>query len=140
MPSRFEPVAIRAHHLLCQFGFRGYGYSDAFVANMQHLLDRLRADPATPVVVTDKPDAICAAFPPDSPAHCQEARVADRDRAVLSALGVPPGTLLAWGQSVAGVRHAFRPDDLSSLCATCPWLPAGYCREGLEAARRMRRS
>lgn len=136
MPFQSEPVPIRAHHLLCQFGFRGYGYSDAFVANMKALLERLRAEPETPVVIGETPDAICAAFPPDAPAHCEEARVIIRDRAVLSAIGLTAGATVSWREAVGRVRNVFRPHDLSTLCSTCPWLPAGYCQEGLAAARR----
>ncbi len=122
---------LRGHHLLCALGFRGHGYSPGFAANMAAILQRLRAAPETLVMLTDEPDAICAAFPPDQPAHCRDDNVIARDRRVLAKLGLEPGAIAPWGQLQLRLGHAFVPSDLDALCATCPWLPLGYCRQGL---------
>ena len=129
------PVPIRAHHLLCALGFRGHGYSPGFAANMAAILARLDAAPHTRVTVVDAPDGICAAFPPDQPSHCLEERVQVRDRAVLATLGLVAGAVATWGDLRARLGAAFLPGDLERLCATCPWLPLGYCQEGLGRLR-----
>jgi len=126
---------MRGHHLLCALGFRGHGYSPAFSANMAGVLARLDANPDAVVAVTDSPDLICAAFPPEQPAHCREAQVVLRDRRVLAGIGLRPGDALPWGELRRRLGAAFAPDDLDTLCATCPWLPFGYCREGLGRLR-----
>lgn len=133
MPGgRDAPVRdMRAHHLLCALGFRGHGYSEQFTRNMAEILAALDADPRAPVRVLDAPDAICAAFPSDQPAHCAEERVLTRDRRVLAALGLCAGHTASWGELRARVGRAFVPADLDRLCATCPWLGLGYCGEGL---------
>ena len=134
MPEEM-PEAMRGHHLMCALGFRGLGYSPEFAANMGAILRRLDAAPETPVTVTDGPDAICAAFPADHPAHCGEPNVALRDRRVIAGMGLQPGATRSWVELRARLGRAFVPRDLDTLCATCPWLPLGYCAQGLAAAR-----
>ena len=125
------PREMRGHHLLCALGFRGLGYSPEFARNMAATLARLDAAPATPVTVTDTPDAICAAFPSDQPCHCHQAHVAIRDRRVIAGIGLRPGGTRPWGVLRAHLAGAFRPGDLDALCASCPWLPLGHCALGL---------
>lgn len=124
---------LRGHHLLCALGFRGYGYSQAFAENMAGILGRLAAAPDTPVTLVDRPDDICAAFPADRPAHCLEPEVLQRDRRVIAALGLHPGEGGTWAELLERAARTFVPADLDRLCATCPWLPLGYCRQGLAA-------
>jgi hypothetical protein len=128
-------MRLRPHHLLCSLGFRGLGYSPGFAANMAAILGTLRDAPETRVALVPEPDSICAAFPADQPCHCGEEAVAERDRQVLAALGMAPGESAAWWDLLRRAARAFAPPDLGVLCATCPWLPLGYCQEGLEALR-----
>ena len=129
------PHAVRAHHLLCSLGFRGLGYSPAFAENMAAVLRAWDAAPESPVAVTEAPDVICAAFPPDQPGHCGDAEVIARDRRVLQAIGLPSGSVRSWADLRLRVRRAFAPGDLATLCATCPWLPLGHCADGLARLR-----
>lgn len=127
---------MRGHHLLCALGFRGLGYSAEFSANMAAVLSRLDRAADTPVTVIDTPDAICSAFPADQPGHCTTPQVIERDRRVIAGMGLKPGAVRSWAELRARLSGAFQPSDLDSLCATCPWLPLGYCAQGLAAARR----
>lgn len=102
---------------------------------MAAILARLDAAPHTRVRVTDRPDGICAAFPQDQEPHCLEPEVVARDRRVLEAIAMRPGGTATWGQLRTRVAAAFAPADLDGLCATCPWLPLGFCQEGLERLR-----
>jgi len=129
------PAEIRGHHLLCALGFRGFGYSAAFAANMASILSRLDAAPETLVRVVDGPEGICAAFPADQPGHCLDENVVARDRRVIAGVGLQVGDVRAWGDLRRRLGEAFAPQDLDDLCATCPWLPLGYCQEGLRRLR-----
>ncbi len=127
-----QAVVLRGHHLLCQFGFRGYGYSPAFVENMRNILAFLREHPETMVECVDGPDSLCAAYPAEEPNHCLEPSVIARDRAVLSQLATTAGTRQPWARLVEAAAHAYVAEDLTTLCATCEWLPLGYCQMGLK--------
>ncbi len=129
------PVVLRGHHLLCQFGFRGFGYSPAFVDNMRNILAFLTTHPQTLVECVDGPDILCAACPPEEPDHCREFSVIGRDRAVLKRIGAARGVPWPWAKLVEATAQAYVPNDLTTLCATCEWLPLGYCQTGLQEFR-----
>jgi len=131
------PLRIRGHHLLCALGFRGRGYSEAFVANMDRIVRRMRARPRSALVVLDSADSICAACPnlrADGACRNEKAsaRVRAKDRAILRRLGLKPGTAISAAAAYGRVRQAITPALLTGkLCAKCRWKSLGYCAEGL---------
>jgi len=135
-------MRIRAHNLLCIQGFRGRGYDARFVANMTRVVDELRADPARAVTVTAGPDDLCAACPNLADTGCAlhgegtERGIVSQDEDVAGRLGLEPGTAMSWEQIVGRVKERVAPDDLDAICGRCPWLPLGYCKEGLAALRK----
>lgn len=130
-PEPQAPIRLRGHHLLCIHGFRGLGYSPEFVANMSAIVERLQTRPQTAVEIISGPDAICAGCPQDAASHCTEERVSERDRLVLQRLGASPGDAFSWAELVGRVRRRIDPAFLRRACASCPWLPLGYCEEGI---------
>lgn len=133
--ERPSAVRLRGHHLLCVLGFRGHGYSPAFTRNLAAIVRRL-SDSDPPVRIAAGADDICAQYPPNEDPHCDEARVTQRDRRVLERLKLHPGEILSWSELSARIASVFVPEDLDTLCATCSWLPLGYCRDGVAALRR----
>ena len=132
-----DPVRLRGHHLLCQAGYRGEGYSPEFVANMTAVLTHLGRNPETVVEVGDTKDVLCLGLGTVEPHHCEEKTVVARDREVLRRLDLQAGDRLTWSTVLNRVSKTFHPQDLTTLCSTCPWLPLGYCQEGLaELGRR----
>lgn len=140
-PSHVQPIAIRAHSLLCLQGFRGKGYSDGFVAEMTAVHGALVADPDTPVRVLAGPDRLCRACPNLGPRGCtlggpdHEAHMAAQDREVLRRLWLTDGEVLPWGRILERIARSVDGADLPGLCTTCPWLPLGWCAEGLARLR-----
>lgn len=124
-------IRLRGHHLLCLLGYRGKGYSEGFCANMTNVYETLRGAPDTPIELIGGPDDICAAFPSDQPAHCENAGVYEKDRAILAQLGLTVGNSLSWADVCERVRMRVQPEDISGLCADCRWEPLGLCREGV---------
>jgi uncharacterized protein len=140
-PSHVQPVAIRAHSLLCLQGFRGKGYDETFVAEMTAVHRALSADPDTPVRVLAGPDRLCRACPNLGPRGCtlqgpeHEAHMVAQDEAVLARLWLTAGEVLPWSRILERIARAVAGADLPGLCTTCPWLPLGWCAEGLERLR-----
>ena len=135
-----DSLTIRGHHLLCMFGFRGFGYNTEFVRNMQGITDRFLAPDALRVELTCECDDICGACPhrrdgkclrnPDAPE-----RVRARDEAVLKALGVGEGESHESRELHRRIAETFSPADLDRTCAGCSWLAAGLCKAGLAELR-----
>jgi len=130
---------IRAHTLLCLQGFRGEGYSPVFVENMGTIHRRLSADPKTLVRVVARPDAICDACPHLHPDGCRlkgrgfEKAMKRQDQEVMLRLGIAEGEVLPWEEVLHRIAGGVEGGDLDAICGGCPWLPLGYCREGVDA-------
>lgn len=137
-------LALRGHHAVCIFGFRGLGYSPEFAANMAHVVEAIRdPQPGVEIELVVQSDSICAACPHVDGPRCSrdpdaDARVGSHDRRVLERLGLAPGTRLSPDRLVARVAGRVAPQDLPHLCSGCPWLPLGYCQEGLARQRAAR--
>ena len=139
--SHGEPIPIRAHSLLCLQGFRGRGYSDAFVAEMRAVHQALAADPDTPVRILASPDRLCAACPNLGAGGCRlggsphEEHMRAQDRDVLQRLWLVEGDVLSWGRVLERIARSVRGEDLPAICTTCPWLSLGWCAEGIDTLR-----
>lgn len=134
-------MILRAHHLLCIFGFKGFGYSEEFGAKMARIAGQLRFSPHIVVKVVYKPDEICASCPFLKDGGCRqkgaqsEEDVRRRDYAVIDKLGLATGDRLPWADIAARVKSMVRPEDLDAICGDCQWLPLGYCAEGLKSLK-----
>ena len=128
-------MRIRAHNLLCIQGYVGKGYSPEFVANMTRVVESLGDD--LEVTVVDRPDVLCDACPNLEAGGCalhgegSERGIVAQDRDVMHRLGINPGAKHAWSDIMKRIRSNIRPDDLDSICGSCPWLPLGHCKEAL---------
>ncbi|TAK02249.1 MAG: DUF1284 domain-containing protein [Candidatus Manganitrophaceae bacterium] len=137
-PSK-RPLIIRGHTLLCLQGFRGEGYSPAFVENMKAIHRRLSGDPEATVQVTAGPDLICRACPHLQSDGCHlkgpgfEEPMKRQDREVMARLGLAEGEILPWGEILHRIAAQVEGSDLDAVCGSCPWLPLGYCRQGIDA-------
>ncbi|ONI45195.1 hypothetical protein AN640_04850 [Candidatus Epulonipiscium fishelsonii] len=56
-------INLRPHHLLCTQFYRGNGYSNDFVKNMNYITSKLRADKDIEIKVVYSTDNICAKCP-----------------------------------------------------------------------------
>lgn len=135
------PTRLRGHHFLCLYGFRGLGYSQEFVNNMNAVLQAILREPAQMVQPVDVADDICQACPHLQDGRCakrgeqSDTRVREHDRTVLRRLGIKPGHALPASQVFAAVERHISAEDLPSLCERCQWLPLGWCQEGMRGRR-----
>ena len=135
MSDEFLP--IRGHHLLCMLGFKGMGYSDDFIRNMQLVVDRVTRHPETVLALTTECDAICRACPFQKNGRCAKPkegkrRPGDADRALLTHIGLTPNTRIAAGEAYRLVAASLDVADLGTLfCAGCGWRRHGFCATGL---------
>ncbi len=132
------PVRLRAHHLICLFGWRGEGYSREFTDNFNAVVSRL-SDSAL-VELVDGADDICAACPKLAPGDCGAgdpglADPAAIDARVLDCLGLDVGGVYSFGSLVEAVRTRIAPQALSAICRGCAWESHGWCAAGLEHSR-----
>lgn len=130
------PVRLRPHHLVCLQFYRGEGYDEQFVSNLDDVLSRLRGEAA--VIVTGADD-VCAACPGLSAQglcedpHGGEVEIARLDALACELLGIGRGDRLSLAQAaerleddaVATGRWRFE------ACGDCEW--EDVCEQGWDA-------
>lgn len=120
------PVPMRPHHLLCSLTYRGEGYSAAFIAGYDRVIESLAA--GAPIRIVEGPDAICAPRLGEAGCHCHEARIAWRDRQAAADLADCLDCDLKPGTEIPGLLHhlpalraAFAEGTLRKACSGCAW-------------------
>jgi len=135
-------VRLRAHHLLCMLTYLGKGYSGAFTANYDRIVERLGS--GEDILLVAGPDDICAPLLHDRQEHCFFQSVVERDesaaRAVEDLIGRPvrPGERLSLdAETLSRMRAAFRTGATRQACNGCEWrdLCSGIADGGYKNAR-----
>lgn len=132
------PVKLRAHHLLCLFGWRGEGYSEEFTENFNSIVSKLRDSDQFELV--EGVDDVCAACPKRAPGGCDAdglfaADPAVIDGRVLDYIGLDIGGVYSFGRVLEIVRDRIAPLALAVICRGCAWESEGRCAAGLESGR-----
>jgi uncharacterized protein len=106
--------------------YKGLGYSQAFVANMTAVVDRIGQ--GAPVQVVTGPDDICggltAACRAASGHDCGRAETLDLDRIALAEVAGLLGRDLSGpvlARDISRLRGAFQAGTIRGGCAGCPW-------------------
>ncbi len=127
-------LTFRPHHFLCALGFRGLGYSPAFVANFQSILAQLNAPngDATLLQVVKDTDAICSPCPHRKEQLCHyQTKIQKLDQAHSQALGIKPGEQLTWGEAKERIAKRISIAQFHQICAQCAWKALGICAQAL---------
>ena len=135
-----EPIPIRAHALLCLQGFRGKGYSPGFVKRMAEVATQVRQHPEQLVQVIASSDTFCKVCPHEDDGctlggEGHETHIRAQDADILERLDIEAGTILPYQSIVRRLSVRIQGFELGGICTTCPWLPLGWCAEGLDAAQ-----
>ena len=127
-----EIIRLRPHHLLCTQGYSGKGYSDAFVANMDRVTEKLRSDRNVQVEIVFSTDSLCAACPSKvCEGICQsDNKVLGFDEGVIHALALEEG-VYSYQELIARLDEYLTggEDDerLKEICGNCEWYANSAC-------------
>lgn len=123
---------------MCTLGFQGKGYSPSFIKNYQRIVDRLKADPETPIQVTPGLDHICSACPHQTAQQqCTKQVLIDRlDQAHLNVLGWQPHQVVTWHTAQDTLKHRMTLDRFHQACEGCSWKSLGVCEAALAALQK----
>jgi len=119
-------VRLRAHHLLCLLTYVGKGYSPAFTAYCDLVVERLAG--GEEVLIVLGPDDICAPLLDEPEPHCLGESAAGRDglaaRDVGELLRRPVGAGARFSLDaarLAAMRQAFSTGRTREACQGCEW-------------------
>lgn len=127
---------LRGHHLLCVHGFRGMGYSPAFIEKMHDLVTEINNHAIDfPIKVVVGLDEACFYCPHKGDGVCNSPKsnafVTHLDEKVMNHLKIENGEIYMKNELVSLVANHVYPDDLDYLCEGCSWLSYGVCKEGI---------
>ncbi|MCM8814962.1 MAG: DUF1284 domain-containing protein [Candidatus Omnitrophica bacterium] len=134
-------LKIRPHHLFCLLGFKGIGYSETFVKNMDKILNMIKEDPELKVNLVMGGDDICAFCPYFSNMKCvkksdSEIILRDKERRIISIMDVDIPSSAKLSELYKKIRDRFAVDMLDNLCKDCQWYSMGDCKTGLRMLKR----
>lgn len=104
----------------------GEGYSKAFTANYDTIVERLGR--GEDILLVTGPDDVCAPLLGETDPHCHRESVLERDRLATEAVRelmahpVTPGSRLMLSASlIERMRNAFSAGTSRAACAACEW-------------------
>jgi len=128
-------LTLRPHHLLCRLGFVGYGYSPAFIQEMERLARAFESKRVQRVILKSGFDHICRACPHQggecSPQHLGHRGLSanELDRRALRALKLKLGHPYPVPEIEERIA-ALDEEDFRMICIGCEWQALGACRDG----------
>lgn len=135
-------LKIRPHHLLCLLTYLGKGYTPAFVANYDRIVERLNAKDDVELIWA--PDDICQPMLGETACHCHNESVLERDQAAAQEIGMllggaalSPGAIELSAADIARLRRAFSDGTIRTACTGCEWqdLCSSIARSGFQGCR-----
>ncbi len=122
---------IRAHHLLCVLGFKGYGYNESFIDNFTKIHKEVKKKSTVIKIVCEKDD-VCKCCPKLRTTCLEDINPGNIDKAVLSKLKIDSGSIFKSEAIYRKLTDSIEVEDLDVICASCPWLEKGWCKQGLK--------
>ena len=115
-------MRLRAHHLLCIQGFRGYGYNEEFTANLKSIIKAMHSDHKLQAEIVAECDVICLKCPYNKGGVCEKEIVKEMDENVLRKLGLKSGEKVLIIEILNRARELFGDkSELNKICYACSW-------------------
>lgn len=125
-------MELRAHHLLCLPMYQGHGYSEAFCAHMEKVIERIRSteEPIRPLAF---PDEICIGCPHLQQSSGQnrscddEVKIFKKDSALLENFGLSCEREYSRDELKKTVLSHMTAEVFETSCGKCEWKRQGLC-------------
>lgn len=127
-------VNFRPHHFLCALCFQGRGYSPAFIANFQVIMNYLNSSDGDNVSINivNQTDSICSPCPNRLDTKCRtEEKINVLDMAHSNALNLENVNSITWGEAKTQITKKITLDKFHQICTTCGWKELGICEKVL---------
>lgn len=121
-------IKLRGHHALCTMLFEGKGYENSFTENMTKVVDRL---PHEDIQLISDYDVICSCCPNINdacPEHCENIRIAKKDRHIMELLRIAEGETIRYSHIAERIIENMTEENFSESCSDCCWSAQGICR------------
>jgi hypothetical protein len=114
---------LRGHHLICLNFFKGEGYDELFVKNLEEILSKIEKEY---IKVIEGFDDVCKSCPYLKDGKCQyeegaEEKIREQDKVALDLLNIKEGKIITWEEIKNKLSEVFS-QWYEKYCYTCDWL------------------
>ena len=129
-------IALRPHHFLCIYCFRGEGYSNTFTDNLAQIHNTLESQPLTQVIATSITDAICMPCPHRVGTQCSsENKIQQLDQKHQTFFNWSNDIPTSWNLAKQHIKKSITVPEHQHICHGCEWLALGICANMIEQRR-----
>ncbi len=125
MGECFDPIRIRAHHLLCIQGFQGYGYDRYFEEHMKNVFHYFFSNPKNKLQIIVANDEICSHCPHEVGNQCirdsDVSNIGKLNQTVIDRAFLTENTFYSFENAVNSVNNNLKNDDILEICGECGW-------------------
>lgn len=116
-------IRMRGHHLICLNFYRGEGYNQEFIENLDDVMRRAKG--GEEIEVVEGADEICRVCPTLQGEKCvskpgADAKIREMDAKAAAHLGVEIGSKVLWQEIKTKVMEAPK-EWLAAFCKGCDW-------------------
>lgn len=123
-------ITLRPHHILCMKFYKGKGYSEDFVDNMDKITGLLKSKPDSIINLKAGCDILCSCCPHKTNEDgCESGqKVEFLDSAVITSFNLTDGKTYKYGELKELVDKTLTPSMLENICGDCEWYKMGTCK------------
>ncbi len=122
-------MKLRGHHLLCTLAYKGLGYSNEFVENMNIIVDKLNSEENIIVELTNEVDDVCSKCPENDNNKCTtETKVVTMDNKTLNLLSLQKGKY-TYKEIKQHINTNLNENVIHNICSNCEWYNKANCKQ-----------
>ena len=125
-------INLRPHHLLCTQGYSGKGYSDGFVLNMNEVVNKLRNEDGTKIMLTFSTDRLCQCCPNKKGENIcvTQEKVKNFDDKTVTYFALEEKEYV-YKDIVNEIKSKITPQMLEDICTGCCWYNISACKKNI---------
>ncbi len=126
-------LLLRPHHINCIFFYRGFGYNNHFIEEINNILTLFKKNPNTKIKLTIKCDNLCVNCPNKqlSGVCITKEKVDKLDYNTLQIYNLKENEEYTFKQIIDIIYKNFDKYKFHKICSTCNWYKQGVCNEDI---------
>ncbi len=123
MGEGIKMLNLRGHHLICLNFFKGEGYNELFVKNLEEILGKIEKEN---IKIIEGFDDVCKSCPYLKEGRCEyeegaEEKIRKQDKTALNLLNIREGEIITWEEIRNKLSEVFS-QWYETYCYACDWL------------------
>ncbi|KMT20933.1 DUF1284 domain-containing protein [Clostridium cylindrosporum] len=122
-------LKLRPHHIVCLNFYKGIGYSENFVSNMDLIVNKIKNNPETKILICSQADDICKECPHLQIGKCTcEDNISKIDKNASYYLNLEVNSIYKYNELVKLRNKYLTKANFEKICKDCQWYKDGVCK------------